>query len=277
MLTTMKEILADAEAGGYAAGYFNTLNLEMMRAVVETAEELRSPVIVGTAERLLSVTEMREAGNSLLGLARNASVPVGVHFDHAYSFDRCIEAVRTGFTSVMLDASKLPYEDNIAAMQEIVKVCHAVGVSVEGELGHVGPAEEGTRSSYFTDPDKAAEYVEKTGIDALAVAVGNAHGEYKFTPELDFQRIEDIRGTAGVPLVLHGGSGLTDDDFLEAIRRGIRKVNIYTEINKAGKAGLEKGFRQGAANMAQLIPFEIDAMKDVVREKLLLFGSAGKA
>ena len=164
---------------------------------------------------------------------------------------------------------------------EMARICHAVGVTVEGELGHVGDNEGAGKlerpSDYYTDPDVAADFVRRTGIDALAVAVGNAHGDYKFPPKLDFERIETIARITGLPLVLHGGSGLADSDFREAVRRGVCKVNIFTDLDKAGKAGVEAGLAAGAKSAMGLIPFEIDAMKAVVREKITLFGSAGKA
>ena len=163
----------------------------------------------------------------------------------------------------------------------MVKICHAAGVSVEGELGHVGDnAGEGKLArpeDYYTDPSLAEDFVSRTGVDALAVAVGNAHGDYAFPPKLDFDRISVIADRTNIPLVLHGGSGLSDSDFKEAVRRGVCKVNIFTDISKAGKAGLDKGIAGGADSMRGLIHNEIDAMKQVVEEKLRLFGSIGKA
>ena len=153
-----------------------------------------------------------------------------------------------------------------------------MGVTVEGELGHVGDNEGAGRlekpSDYYTDPEIALDYARRTGIDALAVAVGNAHGDYKFPPKLDFDRIETIAGKTGLPLVLHGGSGLADEDFRIAVEKGICKVNIFTDLDKAGKAGTEQGLKEGAKTMMGLIPYEIEAMKAVVREKIRLFGSA---
>lgn len=281
MLVNMNDILLPAKEEHYGVGFFNAVNVEMARAVIETAEELHSPVMIGTAEVLLPTTNLNLVADYLLPMAREASVPVTVHYDHGLTFDRCMQALRLGFSSVMFDCSTKSYEDNAEAVAEMVKICHGMGVTVEGELGHVGDNEGAGKlakpSDYFTDPDMAVDYVKKTGIDALAIAVGNAHGDYKFPPKLDFERISVISERTGLPLVLHGGSGLSDDDFREAVKRGICKINIFTDLDKAGKKGVARGLEEGAASMCSLIPYEIEAMKAVVSEKIYLFGSVGKA
>ena len=281
MLVNMKEILAKAQKEQYGIGFFNAVNVEMARAVIETAEELHAPVIVGTAEVLLPAMSLERVAEYLIPMAKTASVPVAVHYDHGLTFEKCMEALKLGFTSVMYDCSTDSYEENVRKVAEMVGICHGMGVTVEGELGHVGD-NEGTGklenpSDYYTDPAVAADFVQKTGADALAVAVGNAHGDYKFPPKLDFHRITAIRDAAGIPLVLHGGSGLSDDDFREAVRRGVCKINIFTDLDKAGKAGIEKGLKSGASSMMGLIPYEIEAMKEVVRNKIELFGSVNKS
>lgn len=281
MLVNMNDVLLPAKEGRYAVGFFNAVNMEMARAIIETAEELRSPVMVGTAEVLLPAMSLEHVAEYLLPMARKASVPVCVHYDHGLTFEKCMEALRLGFTSVMYDCSTADYETNIANVSEMTRICHAMGVTVEGELGHVGDNEGAGMlddpSAYFTDPDIARDFVIRTGVDSLAVAVGNAHGDYKFPPKLDFDRISVISEGTDLPLVLHGGSGLADYDFREAIRRGICKVNIFTDIDKAGKRGVERGLTAGEKTMMGLIPYEIDEMKQVVREKMTLFGSVGKA
>ncbi len=281
MLVNMREMLQSARSGGYGVGFFNAVNVEMARAVIETAEAMRAPVIVGTAEILLPAMPMERVAEYLIPMARQAKVPVAVHYDHGLTFDRCMEALRLGFTSIMYDCSTAPYEENLENVAEMVRICHAMGATVEGELGHVGDNEGAGKlsnpSDFFTDPAVAADFVRRTGVDALAVAVGNAHGDYKFPPKLDFQRITDISGITGVPLVLHGGSGLSDSDFREAVARGVSKINIFTDLDKAGKAGVEQGLREGAATLMQLMPHAIEAMSAVVRNKIELFGSAGKA
>ena len=281
MLVNMREMLREARQEQYGIGFFNAVNVEMARAVIETAEEMRAPVIVGTAEVLLPAMPLERVAEYLIPMARKASVPVAVHYDHGLTFDKCMEALDLGFSSIMYDCSTAPYEENVAAVARMAEICHGRGATVEGELGHVGDNEGAGKlenpSDYYTDPDMAADFVRRTGVDALAVAVGNAHGDYKFPPKLDFGRIAAIRDAAGTPLVLHGGSGLSDDDFREAVKRGVCKINIFTDLDKAGKAGAEAGLRAGANTLMQLMPYEIDAMKAVVREKIELFGSAGRA
>lgn len=281
MLCNMNDILIPAREGGYGVGFFNAVNVEMARAIIETAEELKSPVMVGTAEILLPAMELRRVAQYLLPLAREVSVPVCIHYDHGLTKARCEEAMNLGFTSVMYDCSTDAYEDNVQKVSDMVAVCHKRGITVEGELGHVGDNEgEGklvNPSDYYTDPEMACDYVRRTGIDAIAVAVGNAHGDYKFPPKLDFDRIRTIADKTGIPLVLHGGSGLADDDFRTAVSLGICKINIFTDIDKAGKAGIEEGLRNGVGNLMGLIPYEIASMKKVVSNKLELFGSVGRA
>ncbi len=281
MLVNMNDVLLPAKKGHYGIGFFNAVNVEMARAIIETAEELRAPVMVGTAEVLLPAMSLERVAEYLIPMAQKAAVPVCVHYDHGLTFDKCMEALKLGFTSVMYDCSTEDYESNTAKVTEMVRICHGRGVTVEGELGHVGD-NEGTGklenpSDYYTDPEIAADFVKRTGIDSLAVAVGNAHGDYKFPPKLDFERIETISGRTGLPLVLHGGSGLSDSDFRTAVQKGVCKVNIFTDIDKAGKAGIEKGLAAGASSMTALIPYEIEAMKRVVCNKLELFDSVGRA
>ena len=281
MLVNMKDMLEKAKTGRYGVSFCNAVNMEMAKAVIETAEEKNAPVIVGTAEVLLPAMELKHVAKYLIPMAKEASVPVAVHYDHGLTFDRCMEALDLGFTSIMYDCSMLSYEDNLNKVAEMVRICHEKNVTVEGELGHVGDnagsGKLANPSDYYTDPDLALDFVEKTGIDALAVAVGNAHGDYAFPPKLDFDRIRIISEKTGIPLVLHGGSGLADSDFETAVRLGICKINIFTDIDKAGKRGIENGLRAGAKTMMELMPYETDAMKEVVREKIRLFGSSGKA
>lgn len=281
MLVTMNDLLIPAKQKGYGVGFFNAVNVEMARAVIEAAEELHAPVMVGTAEILLPTMELERVAEYLIPMAKKATVPVCVHYDHGLTFERCMQALKLGFTSVMYDCSTMGYGQNAEQVAEMVKICHAMGVTVEGELGHVGDNEGAGKlknpSDYYTDPETAADYAARTGVDSLAVAVGNAHGDYKFPPKLDFERMEAIAEKTGLPLVLHGGSGLTDDDFRTAVQKGICKVNIFTDLDKAGKTGIETGLREGAATMMELIPYEIAAMKEAAAEKIKLFGSENMA
>ena len=277
MLVNMNDILLPAKEGGYGVGFFNAVNVEMARAVIETAEELHAPVMVGTAEVLLPAMELELVADYLIPMAKKAKVPVCVHYDHGLTFERCMEALKLGFTSVMYDCSTLSYEENIERVAEMVKICHAMGVTVEAELGHVGDNAGAGKlerpEDYYTDPDTALDYVRRTGADSLAVAVGNAHGDYAFLPKLDFDRIRTISQKTNLPLVLHGGSGLADDDFRKAVKLGVSKINIFTDLDKAGKAGVAEGIAAGEKTMMGLMPFEIRAMKAVVAEKIRLFGS----
>lgn len=281
MLATMNDILPAARKGGYGIGFFNAVNVEMARAVIETAEELRAPVMIGTAQVLLPVMGLERVAEYLIPMAKKASVPVCVHYDHGLTFEMCMKALRLGFSSIMYDCSTENYEANVEKVAQMVKICHAMGVTVEGELGHVGDNEGAGKlddpSAYFTDPVVAGDFVARTGVDGLAIAVGNAHGDYKFPPKLDFGRIAAISEATGVPLVLHGGSGLTDADFRRAVENGICKINIFTDLDKAGQRGIEKGLAAGVRTLSGLIPWEMEAMKEVVREKITLFGSRDRA
>lgn len=274
MLVNMNDVLLPAKKGSYGVGFFNAVNVEMARAIIETAEELRAPVMVGTAEILLPAMELARVAEYLIPMAEKASVPVCVHYDHGLTFEKCMQALELGFTSIMYDCSTAPYEENIEKVAEMVKICHAMGRTVEGELGHVGDNAGAGKlenpSDYFTDPETAADFVKRTGVDSLAVAVGNAHGDYAFPPKLDFERIRVIAEKTGIPLVLHGGSGLSDTDFKTAVKEGVAKVNIFTDIDKAGKRGIEAGLAAGEKSMMGLIPYEIDAMKEVVRDKIFI-------
>ena len=249
----------------------------MANAIMDAAESLRAPVIMGTAEILLGAASLAEVAAMVKARAERSPIPVVLHYDHGLTFERCLEALKLGYTSVMYDCSTVPYEENVARVAEMVKIAHAMGATVEGELGHVGDNEgEGkltNPSDFFTDPEMAADYVRRTKVDALAVAVGNAHGDYKFPPKLDFERIIQIQEAVNVPLVLHGGSGLTDQDFREAIRSGIAKVNIFTDISKAQVKGMQEGLAAGVNNGFDMTPYEVRAIRTVVEEKMRLFSS----
>lgn len=231
MLVTLEEILKDAESKKYGVGLFNMLNLEMARGIIEATEEEKSPLILGVAEVHLPLIPFEYAALVMNYIAKKASVPVCLHFDHDVSYSAIMEAIRGGFTSVMYDGSSLPYEDNIANTREIGKVAHSLGVSVEAELGHVGGAEGGADDGIeemYTQVEQVNDFINRSDIDALAVAIGTAHGPYKHKPKLDIDRLKKIYDVSDKPLVLHGGSGLSDDDFKNTIANGIRKVNICT-------------------------------------------------
>ncbi len=285
MLVNMNEVLIPAKKNHYAVGLFNAVNLELARGIINAAEATRSPVIMGTAEVLLPYGPLEEVSYYLIPMAKKASVPVVVHLDHGLTYDTCVEALKLGFSSVMYDCSTDSYEENVRKVKEMADLAHSYGATIEGELGHVGDNEgsaEGSHhlddpSKYFTDPKLAKDFVEKTGVDALAIAVGNAHGAYKLPPKLDFERIRTIAKTVDVPLVLHGGSGLTDDDFRKAIQDGISKVNIFTDINVAAVEAEFKKFHSMDKGLIDLIPAAVEAVKLETSKKMKLFSSDGKA
>lgn len=277
------DLLREAMLGGYAVGAFNTNNLEITLSIVEAAERERSPFILA-----VSPGAMKYAGVAYLAaIARVASeqvnVPMSLHLDHGTSLEEVQAALDHGFTSVMIDGSRLSFEDNVALTRKVVEMAHYHGVSVEGELGRLVGNEDqisvSEREASMTDPGQAEEFVNRTGIDALAVSIGNAHGWYKGEPKLDFRRLRLIRERVSVPLVLHGASGIPDDMIREACSIGVDKINIDTEIRDA--------FRQAVADFVCRNPREIDprkilspareAMRDVVARKMRLFGCAGKA
>ncbi len=285
MLVNMNEVLRPAKQGKYAVGLFNAVNLELARGIIAAAESLRSPVIMGSAEILLPYGPLEEISYYLIPMAKKASVPVVIHLDHGLTYDTCVKALELGFSSVMYDCSTDTYEENVRKVKEMADIAHSYGATIEGELGHVGDNEgsaEGSDhladpSQFFTDPALAKDFVDKTGVDALAIAVGNAHGAYKLPPKLDFERIRTIANTVDVPLVLHGGSGLTDNDFRQAIKDGISKVNIFTDINVAAVEAEFKKFSDMNKGIIDLIPAAVEAVKLATMEKLKLFSSDGKA
>jgi len=282
MLATLNDVLKPARRNGYAVGLFNTVNLEMARGVIAAAEEAHSPVIIGTAEVLLPFGPLEDLANLLIPMAERAKVPVVVHYDHGLSYDKCLYVLKKGFTSVMYDMSTLPYEENACQVAEMAKIAHACGATIEGELGHVGDnpdsAESGTDPScFFTQPELARDFVERTGVDALAISVGNAHGAYKLPPKLDFERIaaiaEQIPDTS---LVLHGGSGLSDEDFKKAIALGICKVNIFTDINVAQITAIMENCKDTGKGFTGMVACQIEAVKQETMRKMSLFGSVNR-
>lgn len=278
MLVNLNEVLKKAQRGRYGVGLFNTIDTDMLAAVLGAAEELKSPVIIGTAEVLLPYGELKLIAPSVLAAAERASVPVVVHYDHGLTFERCMEALKLGFTSIMFDGSAAAPDRNIEATREIVKIAHAFGATVEGEIGHVGQAASGDNASsdMYTTPKEASDYVKATGVDALAVAIGTAHGAYKIKPKLDLRRLAAIRESINTPLVLHGGSGLTDDDFRNTIKNGIAKVNIFTDLCVAGVHAAHAALLESDEYLIARA-CKVEVMKAEAKKKMQLFGSAGKA
>lgn len=280
-LVSTKELLLDAQKNGYAIGAFNVENMEMVQAVVAAAEELRSPVIMQTTPSTLKYADADYFFANVAVAAKKATVPVVMHLDHGSSFELAMKAYRAGYTSIMIDGSHSVFEENIAVTKAVVDACHPGQVMVEAELGKVGGKEDdldGGNGGY-TEPDEAAAFVEATGVDSLAVAIGTAHGVYKGVPKLDIDRLSEIREVVSIPLVLHGTSGVPDEDVKECIRRGICKVNYATDLRIA--------FTEGVTGYLKEHPDTIDPkkynasgrekVKEYVKSKMLVCGSNGRA
>lgn len=275
MLVTLSEILQDAELGRYGVGLFNILSLEMARGIIAAAEEQRSPLILGVAQVHLPSIPLEYASLLMGKIARDATVPVCLHFDHGTDYDAIAQALKAGFSSVMYDGSALPYEENISNTAQVVRMAHAMGASVEAELGHVGGGEDGKDDGHrqqYTQVEQVKDYLERSGVDALAVAIGTAHGPYRVQPQLDIDRLAQIYAVSSKPLVLHGGSGLSNEDFRNTIANGIRKVNICTEMCLAAHQASRETIGFEKSILAATV-----AVQQIVAGKMQLFGSAGRA
>lgn len=282
-LVPVKELLQRAEEGKYAVGAFNVNNMELVQAILAAAEAEKAPVIMQASQGAIKYAGI-EYIYALASLAANqSSVPVALHLDHGTSFEQCMKCIRVGFTSVMIDGSKYPLEENIALTNKVLEVARATGVSVEAELGKIGGTEDDIhvdeRDAFFTDPEEARYFVEKTGVDSLAIAIGTAHGQYKGIPQLDFPRLEKIVGLVKIPIVLHGSSGVPDEAVQEAIRLGVRKVNIDTNIREAFTAACRQVLENNAKEIdpRKVLAPAREAATLVIREKIRVFGSSGKA
>lgn len=279
MLVTLQEIIGLAEKGNFCVPAFNVYNSETIMGVLEAAEEEKSPVIIQVYPRLVNEQVGFYIAPAVVAAAHRASVPVCFHLDHGPSESEALKMLRWGATGIMIDGSAHPYEENVRLTKHIVEVCGAVGVGVEGELGHVGSVNDDAMEE-FTDPEQAADFVKATGITCLAVLIGNAHGHYKKTPHLDIDRVKAIRkATGGIPLVLHGGSGIPDDQVKAAIKAGIRKMNIGTDVccafAEGAKAELDNPNRSLAPDM--FMKPSIASVKKLAISKIRLCDANGKA
>lgn len=273
MLVNMNQMLQDAQNKQYAVGLFNVYDTDILEGVLSAAEELRSPVIIAP----VIYGDLKMIAPSLVDAAKRASVPVAVHYDHATTFEKCMESLQLGFSSVMYDGSVESMEDNIRHTAEVVKVAHAMGATVEGEIGCVGVAAKGDNAvdDLYTKVEDAVRFQKETGVDALAIAIGTAHGNYKIQPKLDFNRLQDIRAALDTPLVLHGGSGLSEDDFRNSIKYGIAKVNIFTDICNVILDAMSESEKAGE-NYVKMREAKIEAVRKLTVEKIKIFGSEGK-
>jgi len=276
------ELLLAAKAGVYAVGAFNVNNIEQTTAVLEAAAAECAPVIIAVTEGAIKYAGEEFFFSAVPRMAAASSVPVAVHLDHGKKFEAIVRCIRGGFSSVMFDGSALPFDENVAKTKKVVEVAHAAGVSVEGEIGVVGGSETGVEATAaeatMTEPADAARFVELTGVDSVAVAVGTIHGMRKQTAKLDLDRISAIAASVPVPLVLHGASGVPDELYPQAISRGICKINIGTELQKSFTAGVRRFLETNpdVIDPRKVLRPGVDEMKDMVIKKIRLFNSVGK-
>ena len=281
-LVTSKEMLLKAQEGCYAVGAFNVENMEMIQAVIAAAEELKSPVIIQTTPSTVKYANLEYYYANVKVAAESATVPVAIHLDHGNSFELAMQALRTGYTSIMIDGSHSSFEDNIKISKAVVDACKPSKISVEAELGKVGGKEDdldGGDNNPYTDPMEAKEFVERTGVDSLAVGIGTAHGIYKGVPKLDMERLSEIRKVVSVPLVLHGTSGVPDEDVKECIKRGICKVNYATDLRIAFTKGVKKVLSEypDVFDPKKYNAQGREEVKKYVMSKIRVCGSVGRA
>ena len=279
MLVSLKTVLDMAQQGNYCIPAFNVYNIETVMGVIDAAEEAKAPIIMQVYPRLFNEQVGYYLAPVVVAAAKKADVPVCFHLDHGPSEWEVMRALRWGATGIMLDGSTHPFEENVAITKHIVDICKAVDVPVEGELGHIGSVNDDEMDE-FTNPEQAAEFVQRTGVTCLAVLVGNAHGHYKKPPKLDIARIEAIRkATDGIPLVLHGGSGIPDGQVKAAIAAGIRKMNVGTDVCCAFADGTLDTLNDPARSLAVdlFMKKPIETVKQLALSKIALVGAAGKA
>lgn len=278
---TSEEMLKNAQAGNYAVGAFNAENMEMVKAIIAAAEELRAPVMIQTTPSTVKYGSLETFYGMVAADAKKASVPVCLHLDHGNSFELAVRAIQAGYTSVMIDGSQEDFEGNIAVSKKVADVANALGIPVEAELGKVGGKEDDLEADADTntDPKEAKEFVERTGVTSLAIAIGTAHGFYSGTPVLDKERVSQIRELVSVPLVLHGASGLSDEEVRECVRRGICKVNFATELRKAYTDACKKLLEEKPETFdpKKLGIVGIEAVKELVKGRMIVCGCDGKA
>lgn len=279
MLVNMRDLLADAQQGNYAVGSFSVANMEMVLGVLKAAEELSAPVILQIAEVRLKQSPLEIIGPLMVAAAENASTPVAVHFDHGKTLEKIGQALDIGFTSVMFDGSHLPLDENIAMTNEVIAMAQDYDASVEAEIGCVGGSEDGSEDIAIncTKPEDAVRFEEETGVDALAIAIGNAHGNYKSTPKLRFDILEQVEQMTHTPLVLHGGTGILPEDFVKCSKIGIKKINIATATFDMVENTVRQCYNDASINgYYDLQSAEIEGAYQNARKHILIFGTDGK-
>lgn len=278
---TSKEMLERADKGGYAIGAFNVENMEMVMAVIKACEELNAPAILQTTPSTVKYASLAMYHANVAAAAKAASVPIALHLDHGNSFELAMQALRVGYTSIMIDGSKLDFEENIALSKRVADACAPSDIPVEAELGKVGGKEDDLSCDDpgYTDPDDAVRFVKETGVTSLAVAIGTAHGIYKGEPKLDVERLSEIRKVVSIPLVLHGASGVPDEAVKDCIKRGISKVNFATELRIAFSNGVKEYLKEDpdVFDPKKYCAVGMKNVRELVKAKILVCGSNGKA
>lgn len=280
MLVNMKELLKDAQDGNYAVGSFSVANMEMVLGVLKAARELSAPIILQIAEVRLKQSPLEIIGPLMVAAAKNADTPVAVHFDHGKTEEKIKQALDLGFTSVMFDGSHLPLDENIATTKRIIDIAVKYNASVEAEIGCVGGSEDGSEDIAIncTKPQDAVRFEAETGVDALAIAIGNAHGNYKDVPKLRFDILQKVNEMTNTPLVLHGGTGISPDDFVKCSKNGIKKINIATATFDCVEQSVRQAYEQDAVNgYYDLHLAEIDGAYQNAKKHIMIFGSNNKA
>lgn len=279
MLVNMKYLLDNANRDGYAVMAVNSVNMEMARAVIEAASEEHSPIIVQMGKgQMAKLAHPQDIIPMIIDMAERADVPICLNLDHGPDFETEVDAIHRGFTNVMIDASSLPYEENVRRTRMIVDLAHAKGISVEAELGHVGQAADGDGKSadMYTNVEQAKDFVARTGIDALAVAIGTAHGKYPagYVPKLDFDRLRELKEALKMPLVLHGGSGSGEENIRKAVAGGINKINVCTDAFHAAEVAMkEKWEKEPGTDYLNIMMTAEAAIKKFVKEYIRMIGS----
>jgi fructose-bisphosphate aldolase class II len=282
-LVTVDELLERAEKGGYAVGAFNANNMEIVQAIMTAAEKEQAPVIMQASQGAIKYAGLTFLTGLVKLAAESSRVPIALHLDHGTDFEQVIRCIRSGFTSVMYDGSKLPLEENIAMTKKVLEIARPIGVSVEAELGKIGGTEDdihvSEKEAMYTDPEEARYFVEQTGIKSLAVAIGTAHGQYKGEPRLDLERLQKIKSLVNIPIVLHGSSGVPDETIQQAIKLGVRKVNIDTNIREAFVGAMRQVMSEKPKEIdpRQILGPAREVAVETIRQKIRVFGSSERA
>ena len=280
MLVNMKELLAVAQKGNYAVGSFSVANMEMVLGVLQAAEELKAPVILQIAEVRLKQSPLELIGPLMVAAAKNAKTPVAVHFDHGKTVEKISQALELGFTSVMFDGSHLPLDENIEMTKQVMALAAPYGAAVEAEIGCVGGSEDGSEDIAIncTKPQDAVRFEKETKVDALAIAIGNAHGNYKSTPHLRFDILAEVNEKTSTPLVLHGGTGISPDDFVRCSKTGIKKINIATATFDSVENNVRSCYNdKSIKGYYDLQAAEVEGAYENAKKHILIFGTDGKA